>query len=61
MRFKAAVSQRSIADWRDFWYTADFTQYTGMWFKGAPWEQEAMDLLLSDAPVPLAKATALLS
>jgi len=27
----------------------------------APWEQEAMDLLLQDAPVPLAKATALLS
>src|SRR4029079_11006163 len=27
----------------------------------APWEQEAMDLLLNDAPVPLAKATALLS
>jgi len=27
----------------------------------APWEQEAMDLLLQDAPVPLAKAAALLS
>ncbi len=27
----------------------------------SPWEQEAMDLLLNDAPVPLAKATALLS
>jgi acyl-CoA dehydrogenase len=27
----------------------------------SPWEQEAMDLLLGDAPVPLAKATALLS
>ena len=27
----------------------------------APWEQEAMELLLSDKPVPLAKATALLS
>ena len=27
----------------------------------SPWEQEAMDLLLQDAPVPLAKATALLS
>lgn len=40
-RFKAAVSQRSIADWRDFWYTADFTQFTPSWFKGAPWEQEA--------------------
>ena len=27
----------------------------------APWEQEAMDLLLQDAPVPLAKAAALLA
>jgi acyl-CoA dehydrogenase len=27
----------------------------------APWEQEALDLLLSDKPVPLVKATALLS
>jgi hypothetical protein len=27
----------------------------------SPWEQEAMDLLLQDAPVPLAKAVALLS
>jgi len=25
----------------------------------SPWEQEAMDLLLQDKPVPLAKATAL--
>jgi dipeptidyl aminopeptidase/acylaminoacyl peptidase len=40
-RFKAAASQRSIADWSDFWYTADFTQFTPFWFRGAPWEQEA--------------------
>ena len=40
-RFKAAVSQRSIADWGAFWYTADFTQFTPSWFRGAPWEQEA--------------------
>lgn len=40
-RFKAAVSQRSIADWSGFWYTADFSQFTTMWFRGAPWEQEA--------------------
>lgn len=40
-RFKAAVSQRSIADWRDFWYTADFTLFQPTWFRGAPWEQEA--------------------
>jgi dipeptidyl aminopeptidase/acylaminoacyl peptidase len=40
-RFKAAVSQRSIADWAGFWYTADFSQFTPFWFRGAPWEQEA--------------------
>jgi dipeptidyl aminopeptidase/acylaminoacyl peptidase len=40
-RFKAAVSQRSIADWTGFWYTADFTLFTPTWFRGAPWEQEA--------------------
>jgi dipeptidyl aminopeptidase/acylaminoacyl peptidase len=38
-RFKAAASQRSIADWADFWYTADFAQFTPSWFRGAPWEQ----------------------
>jgi dipeptidyl aminopeptidase/acylaminoacyl peptidase len=37
-RFKAAVSQRSIADWAGFWYTADFTLFTPTWFRGAPWE-----------------------
>jgi dipeptidyl aminopeptidase/acylaminoacyl peptidase len=40
-RFKAAVSQRDIADWRDFWYTADFSLFTPTWFKGAPWREEA--------------------
>jgi dipeptidyl aminopeptidase/acylaminoacyl peptidase len=40
-RFKAAASQRSIADWRDFWYTADFTLFTPTWFRGAPWREEA--------------------
>jgi dipeptidyl aminopeptidase/acylaminoacyl peptidase len=37
-RFQAAVSQRSIADWAGFWYTADFTLFTPSWFKAAPWE-----------------------
>lgn len=40
-RFKAAASQRSIADWRDFWYTADFVLFQPTWFKAAPWEDEA--------------------
>lgn len=40
-RFVAAVSQRSIANWSDFWYTADFTLFQATWFKAAPWEDEA--------------------
>ncbi len=40
-RFKAAVSQRSIADWAGFWYTADFTLFKPTWFRGAPWEDPA--------------------
>ena len=39
-RFAAAVSQRSIANWSDFWYTADFTLFQATWFKAAPWEDE---------------------
>jgi prolyl oligopeptidase PreP (S9A serine peptidase family)/Tol biopolymer transport system component len=37
-RFAAAVSQRSIADWAGFWYTADFTLFQPSWFRGAPFE-----------------------
>ncbi len=37
-RFQAAVSQRSIADWAGFWYTADFSLFRPTWFRGAPWE-----------------------
>jgi dipeptidyl aminopeptidase/acylaminoacyl peptidase len=37
-RFAAAVSQRDIADWYGFWFTADFTQFTSSWFRKAPWE-----------------------
>jgi dipeptidyl aminopeptidase/acylaminoacyl peptidase len=37
-RFGAAVSQRSIADWASFWYTADFTQFTPFWFRKTPWQ-----------------------
>ena len=39
-RFKAAVSQRSIADWEAWWYSADFTLFTPSWFKGPPWQQQ---------------------
>ena len=37
-RFAAAVSQRSIADWSGFWYTADFTLFNPTWFRSAPFE-----------------------
>jgi dipeptidyl aminopeptidase/acylaminoacyl peptidase len=37
-RFQAAVSQRSIADWAAWWYTADFTLFTPSWFRKAPFE-----------------------
>ena len=37
-RFAAAVSQRDIADWSTFWYTADFTLFQPSWFRKAPWE-----------------------
>lgn len=35
-RFAAAVSQRSVADWQNFWYTADFTLFTPTWFRSYP-------------------------
>lgn len=37
-RFKAAVSQRDISDWANFWYTADFTLFTPTWFRKPPFE-----------------------
>jgi dipeptidyl aminopeptidase/acylaminoacyl peptidase len=37
-RFAAAVSQRDIADWANWWYSADFAQFQPFWFKGAPFE-----------------------
>jgi dipeptidyl aminopeptidase/acylaminoacyl peptidase len=37
-RFKAAASQRDIADWYGFWFTADFTLFQPTWFRKAPWE-----------------------
>jgi dipeptidyl aminopeptidase/acylaminoacyl peptidase len=37
-RFAAAVAQRDIASWADWWYTADFTLFQPSWFKAAPFE-----------------------
>jgi dipeptidyl aminopeptidase/acylaminoacyl peptidase len=39
-RFAAAVSQRSISDWANWWYTADFTMFQPAWFKGSPWQDK---------------------
>ncbi|HKC62859.1 MAG TPA: S9 family peptidase [Pyrinomonadaceae bacterium] len=35
-RFAAAVSQRDIASWSDWWYSADFTLFQSTWFKAPP-------------------------
>jgi len=35
-RFAAAVSQRDVADWLGFWYTADFTLCQPSWFRSTP-------------------------
>ncbi|PYL53902.1 MAG: S9 family peptidase [Verrucomicrobia bacterium] len=40
-RFAAAVSQRDIANWAHWWYTADFTLFQPLWFKGPPFDEEA--------------------
>jgi len=37
-RFHAAVSQRDIADWTSWWYTADFTLFQPNWFKAPPFD-----------------------
>src|SRR6267143_915997 len=37
-RFAAAVSQRDIASWEDWWYSGDFTLFQPTWFKAPPFE-----------------------
>jgi dipeptidyl aminopeptidase/acylaminoacyl peptidase len=37
-RFAAAVSQRDIASWADWWYSADFTLFEPSWFKAPPFD-----------------------
>jgi dipeptidyl aminopeptidase/acylaminoacyl peptidase len=37
-RFAAAVAQRDIANWADWWYTADFTLFQPSWFKAPPFD-----------------------
>src|SRR5881394_3527862 len=37
-RFAAAVSQRDIASWEDWWYSDDFVLFQPTWFKVPPFE-----------------------
>src|SRR6266700_2971487 len=37
-RFAAAVAQRDIASWADWWYSADFTLFQPSWFKAPPFQ-----------------------
>ena len=40
-RFAGAVAQRDIADWADWWYSADFTLFQPRWFRKPPFEDPA--------------------
>ena len=37
-RFKAAVAQRDIVDWANWWYTADIGEFHQYWMKPAPFD-----------------------
>ncbi|MEP6850186.1 MAG: S9 family peptidase [Acidobacteriota bacterium] len=37
-RFAAAVAQRDISSWADWWYSDDFTLFQATWFKAPPFE-----------------------
>ena len=37
-RFGAAVAQRDIASWENWWYTGDFTLFQPNWFRAPPFE-----------------------
>jgi dipeptidyl aminopeptidase/acylaminoacyl peptidase len=37
-RFAAAVAQRDIASWENWWYTGDFTLFQPNWFRAPPFE-----------------------
>ncbi len=39
-RFAAAVAQRDIASWEDWWYSADFTLFQPTWFKAPPFDDD---------------------
>ena len=37
-RFKAAVTQRCVADWASMYYSSDFAMFTPFWFRKPPYE-----------------------
>ncbi len=40
-RFKAAVAQRDIVDWANWWYTGDIGEFRQYWMKPAPFDNVA--------------------
>jgi dipeptidyl aminopeptidase/acylaminoacyl peptidase len=58
-RFAAAVAQRDIASWADWWYSADFTLYQAQWFKAPPfrdpkdYEQRSPITYIENVKTPL--------
>ncbi len=51
-RFAAAVTQRCVADWESFYYSADFAMFTPYWFRKPPFEDA--EEYRSRSPVALA-------
>ena len=37
-RFAGAITQRCVADWASFYYSADFAMFTPFWFKSSPFD-----------------------
>ena len=50
-RFAAAVAQRDIASWTDWWYTADFTLFQPTWFKAPPFTNEGEEDFKARSPI----------
>ena len=51
-RFAAAVTQRCVADWASFYYSADFSMFVPFWFRKPPYEDPRE--YLERSPVALA-------
>jgi dipeptidyl aminopeptidase/acylaminoacyl peptidase len=48
-RFKAAVAQRDIVDWANWWYTADIGEFHQFWMPEAPFDH--LDIYKDRAPL----------